>query len=142
MAKTIDQTVEFGGVSAEQLFDLYMDPEQHKAATGGPVAIEPEVGGRFSALGGLTGCYLAIESPRLIVQTWRAEVWHAGDPDSVLILTFENTSSGARVQLVQANVPDHAYQTIDEGWRRYYWAKWADHLACRPAPAATRPERA
>ena len=31
MAKTIDQTVEFGWVSAERLFDLYMDPEQHKA---------------------------------------------------------------------------------------------------------------
>lgn len=129
MAKTIDQTVEFGGVSAKRLFDLYMDPEQHKAATGGPVEIEPEIGGRFSALGGLTGRNLAIESPRLIVQTWRAEVWHDEDPDSVLILTFANTAVGARVQLVQANVPDHAYQTIAEGWRRYYWAKWTDHLA-------------
>lgn len=129
MAKTIDQTVEFGGVSAERLFDLYLDPEQHKAATGGPVEIEPEIGGRFSALGGLTGRNLAIESPRLIVQTWRAKVWHDEDSDSVLILTFANTSLGARVQLVQANVPDHAYQTIDDGWRRHYWAKWADHLA-------------
>jgi hypothetical protein len=49
MAKTIDQTVEFGGVTAERLFNLYMDPEQHKAAIGGPVEIEPHAGGRFSA---------------------------------------------------------------------------------------------
>lgn len=132
MAMTIDQTVEFDGVSAGRLFDLYMDPEQHKAATGGPAEIEPEIGGRFSALGGLTGRNLAIEPPRLIVQTWRAEVWRDEDPDSVLILTFANTSLGARVQLVQANVPDHAYQTIDDGWRRHYWAKWADHLAHQP----------
>jgi uncharacterized protein YndB with AHSA1/START domain len=131
VAKTIDQTVDFGGVSAEELFDLYMDPEKHKEATGGPVEIEPAIGGRFSALGGLTGRYLAIEPPRLIVKAWRAKVWHDEDPDSVLILTFTNTSSGARVQLVQANVPDHAYQTIDDGWRRHYWAKWTDHFAHR-----------
>jgi len=129
MAKTIDQTVEFDRTSAERLYNLYMDPHRHKAAIGGPVEIEPEIGGRFSALGGLTGRNLAIESPRLIVQTWRAKVWRDEDPDSVLILTFANTSAGARVQLVQANVPDHAYQTIDDGWRRHYWAKWTDYLA-------------
>jgi uncharacterized protein YndB with AHSA1/START domain len=128
MAKTIDQTVEFGGVTAERLFNLYMDPEQHKAAIGGPVEIEPHAGGRFSALGGLTGRNLAIESPRLVVQTWRAKVWHDEDPDSVLVLTFTDSSVGARVQLVQANVPDHIYQTIDDGWRRHYWAKWTDFL--------------
>jgi hypothetical protein len=136
VAKTIDQTVEFDGVSAEQLFDLYMAPDRHKASIGGPVEIEREIGGRFSALGGLTVRYLAIESPRLIIQTWRAKVWRDEDPDSVLVLTFADTSAGARVQLVQANVPDHAWQTIDDGWRRHYWAKWTDHLASEQRAAA------
>jgi hypothetical protein len=69
VARTIDQTLEFSGVTGEQLFDLYMVAEQHKAATGGPVEIEARVGGRFAALGGVTGLNLVIESPRLIVQT-------------------------------------------------------------------------
>ena len=115
MAKTIEQSVEFTGVSPERLFNLYMDPREHRAAIGGPVAIESD--GQFAALGGLKGRILVSESPRLIIQTWRANVWQASDPDSVLVLTFATTDAGARVHLVQANVPDHAYQTIDDGWR-------------------------
>lgn len=129
MARTIEQTVDFRGVTPDRLFDLYIDPGQHKAAMGGPVEIDPRPGGRFSALGGLTGRLLAVESPRLIVQTWRANVWLADDPNSVVVLTFTATETGAQVQLVQANVPDHAYQTIDDGWRQHYWRKWAEHLA-------------
>jgi uncharacterized protein YndB with AHSA1/START domain len=129
MTRTIEQTIDFTGVDPARLFDLYIDPEQHSAATGGPVEIEPTVGGRFAALGGLRGRYLAIEPSHLIVQTWRAKVWSDDDPDSILVLTFTSTETGARVQLVQANVPARVHQTIDDGWRQHYWNKWATYLA-------------
>jgi len=129
MATTIEQTIDFSGVSPSRLFDLYMDPKEHAAATGGPVEMEPTVGGRFAALGGLRGRYLAIEPSHLIVQTWRAKVWRDDDPDSVLVLMFTGTETGARVHLVQANVPKGVHQTIDDGWRQHYWAKWETYLA-------------
>lgn len=128
MARTIEQTVEFSGVTPERLFELYADPRQHAAAIGGPVEMEPRPDGRFSALGGLTGRTLLIEPPRLIVQTWRANVWRPDEADSVLILAFASTPAGAHVQLVQANVPDHLYQTIEDGWPRHYWSKWSAYL--------------
>ena len=129
MGSTIEQTIDFSGVTPSRLFDLYINADQHSAATGGPVEMEPIVGGRFAALGGLRGRYLAIEPSHLIVQTWRAKVWRDDDPDSVLILTFTSTETGARVHLVQANVPERVQQTIDEGWHQHYWAKWSEYLA-------------
>jgi len=128
MASTIEQTVEFSGVSPERLFETYVDPKQHAAAIGAPVEMDARVGGEFSAFGGLTGRNLLIESPRIIVQTWRANVFHADDPDSVLVLTFATTADGARLVLVHVNVPDHAVQTIEQGWHQHYWSRWTEYF--------------
>ena len=128
MAKTIEQTVEFTGVSAERLFETYMDAKQHAAAIAAPVEMDRRVGGRFSAFGGLIGRNILIESPRLIVQTWRATLFREEDADSVLVLLFEKTDAGARVRLVQANVPEHAVQTIEKGWQQHYWSRWTRYF--------------
>lgn len=129
MTSTIEQTVEFRGVTPERLFDLYVDAKQHAAAIGGPVEMDARVGGRFAAFGGLAGRNLLIEPPRTIVQAWRANVWRREDPDSVLILTFAPTRDGARVALVHVNVPEHARQIIHDGWHQHYWSRWAGFLA-------------
>lgn len=128
MAATIEQSIDFDHVTPEELFEVYMDPTKHTQAIGAPVEMAPEVGGRFSAFGGVVGRNLLIEPQRTIVQTWRASVWGDDDPDSVLVLTFTKIDQGARVQLVQANVPDHAKDTIDQGWHLNYWRRWAQYF--------------
>ena len=128
MTKTIEQTVEFTDVSPDRLFETYMDASQHAAAIAAPVEMDRRVGGRFSAFGGLIGRNILIESPRLIVQTWRANIFREEDADSVLVLLFDKTDAGARVRLVQANVPEHAVQTIEKGWEQHYWSRWTRYL--------------
>ena len=127
---TLEQTIEFTGVTAERLARLYTDQAEHAAAIGAPVELEPWAGGRFSAYGGLTGRMLSI-GPRRVVQAWRADVWRADEPDSILVLTFEDVEQGARVRLVQTDVPEHAHRTIDDGWRQHYWNKWTAYLIDR-----------
>ena len=136
MTKTIEQTVEFTDVSPDRLFETYMDARLHAAAIAAPVEMDPRVGGRFSAFGGLTGRNVLIESPRIIVQTWRANIFREEDADSVLVLLFERTDAGARVRLVQANVPEHAIQTIEQGWQQHYWSRWTRYLENRLESAA------
>ena len=128
MTKTIEQTVEFTGVSPDRLFETYMDAKQHAAAIAAPVEMDRRVGGRFSAFGGLTGRNVLIQSPSIIVQTWRANIFREEDADSVLVLLFEKTDAGARVRLVHANVPEHAIQTIAHGWQQHYWSRWSRYL--------------
>jgi hypothetical protein len=53
----------------------------------------------------LAGKDLLIVPKKMIVQSWRSSAWKKTDSDSILILNFSKTASGARVDLVQAKVP-------------------------------------
>ena len=128
--KTIQQLVQFNDVTAEELFTIYMDSERHAEAVGAPATIESHAGGAFQVFGEnkVRGRNLAIEPGRMIVQAWRAEPWQADDLDSIVTLTFTNTRGGAQIDLVQANVPDRAFEIIDGGWHQMYWKPWREYV--------------
>src|SRR4029453_4801335 len=84
----------------DRLFDMYLDPPEHAAFTGLPLAIEPHAGGVFRAFDGmLSGKILHIEPKALIVQTWRSANWPLTAQDSVLTLSFWPAQDGARIEL-------------------------------------------
>jgi activator of HSP90 ATPase len=128
----IRQTVKLSGVSPDQLFDAYLDPKRHGAVTGSRVRISRDVGGAFSAFDGeISGRNLLIVPSWMVVQSWRSKKWKKTDPDSVLILAFGKTKKGARIELVQTNVPGHDLRGVDEGWKKYYWTPWKAYLKKR-----------
>jgi len=128
MAKTIQQTVRFT-VPPEVLFNIYLDSKKHSAATNSKASISRRVGGKFSAFHGmLQGRNLAIVPKRMIVQAWRSSDWSQADLDSILILTFSKIRGGGQIDLVHANIPDHAYPGIRRGWPKYYWRPWKAYL--------------
>ncbi len=115
--------------SPEKLFDMYLDAEMHAAVTGAPVSIGAYAGAEFRAFdGALRGMILQVVPKRLIVQSWRAAHWKASDIDSTLILTFWPEGKGARIELVHANVADHDFAGVSEGWELYYWTPWREYL--------------
>lgn len=132
MTKTIQQSVEFKA-SPEELFDIYMDSPKHAAAIGAPASISRREGGKFWVFGkeAVRGKNLLVAPKRLVVQTWRAQPWKESDLDSILTLAFHKSKGGTRIELVQALVPDHAFDIIDDGWKRQYWEPWKSHLAGR-----------
>jgi uncharacterized protein YndB with AHSA1/START domain len=129
MRNVITQSVTFS-VSAERLFAMYLNPAEHAGITGAPVTIGRAAGSEFQAFGGvLTGTMLAIVEPRLIVQSWRSSQFRPGDPDSTLILSFVETPTGGRIDLIHLDVPDHDFIGVAEGWPKYYWTPWQNYLA-------------
>ncbi len=128
MAKTIEQAVKFN-VSPQELFEIYTDSRKHSAATNSNVSISRKVGERFSAADGyIKGKNLFVVPNRLIVQSWRGLDWKKRDLDSTLILTFSKTKSGAKIELVHVNVPDHLYNNIKKGWYDFYWNPWKAYI--------------
>ncbi len=128
MAKTIRQTARFS-VPLDVLFDTYLDSKKHSAATRSKASVSRRVGGKFSAFHGmLQGRNLAIVPKRMIVQAWRSPDWKRTDLDSILILTFSKARGGGQIDLVHANIPDHAYPGIRRGWPKYYWKPWKAYL--------------
>ena len=134
MAKTIQQNVTFKAKAAK-LYALYADSKLHSAATGQKASVGP-VGGKFSAFGGMvTGKILQAVKNKSIVQTWRSKGWKKADPDSILILTFEDTKGGGRVSMVHANVADHDAKGVTAGWNNFYWDPWRKYLRNMVKPA-------
>ncbi len=128
MPKTILQSVRFG-VSPETLFNIYMDSKKHAAAIDARATLSRKVGGKFTAHNGyITGRNLAIVPKRMVVQSWRGSDWRKAVLDSILILTFTKAPGGARLDLVHANLPDHAYRSIKKGWTTHYWNRWRAYL--------------
>jgi len=118
MLKTVQHTVEFKNVSPQELFDIFMDSKKHSQIIGAKVEMSRKEGGKFSAFNGfVTGENLRIVPGRLIVQSWRGNIWNKEDLDSLLILFFEKTSQGAQIQLVHTGLPPQ----FDERWKELYW---------------------
>jgi len=131
MPKLVRQSVTLQA-PAKGLYAMYLNPGTHKAITGGKVVIGARPGSKFSAFDGmLRGRMLYTVPGRLIVQAWRSSGWKKGDLDSTLILRFTPRGRSGRIDLVHANVPDHDYRGVNNGWKKYYWRPWRKYLARR-----------
>jgi activator of HSP90 ATPase len=137
MGRIIQQAVLFDSVTEQELYDTFTDEKLLAAAIGAPARIVRKPGGVFSIFGDshVRGRTLLLNSPGMVVQEWRAAIWKPGDPDSVLVLEFGPTDSGARIDLIQVGVPEHAVDTIDAGWHLQYWEPWKAHFNPRAVPA-------
>jgi len=126
MNKVIEQKVLFKGSTAEELFDIFVNPKKHSEIHGGAEAkISSRAGTRFSLLNGnLKGKNLLIVPNRMIVQTWRGNVWKDDDLDSILTLVFTDTTKGAQIDLVHACTPEQ----FVELWEQVYWQPIRDYL--------------
>jgi activator of HSP90 ATPase len=126
MRNVITQAVE---LPSKQLFQMYLDPVVHGAITGLPVTIGREAGSAFSAFDGkLSGTMLVVIEPRLIVQSWRSVKFKPEDPDSTLILSFSETPTAGRIDLIHLDVPVQDLAGVTDGWHKFYWEPWRRYL--------------
>jgi len=119
MNKAIEQKIHFKGATAEELFDIFVNPQKHSAIHGGATTrISNKEGDSFSLLNGnLKGKNLLIVPNRMIVQAWRGNVWEKDDLDSILTLVFINTPKGGQIDLVHSFTPSQ----FTELWDEIYW---------------------
>lgn len=111
---------------------MYIDPVAHEAITGAAVTIGAERGAAFRAFDGvLSGTMLCVVEPTLIVQSWRSSNFRSDDPDSTLILSFSPQGDEGHIDLVHLDVPEHDYDGVNDGWEKYYWTPWREHLIGR-----------
>jgi activator of HSP90 ATPase len=128
MTKPIIQTVKFPA-SAQQLYDIYLDPKRHAAFTGGPVKISAKPGSKFDAFNGmLSGSTVVAVPGKLIVQRWRSMHFKKTDLDSILILTFSKEGKQGRIDMVHVNVPVQDHKGVTGGWKKYYWTPLRAYL--------------
>ncbi|RMF57087.1 MAG: hypothetical protein D6748_11945 [Calditrichaeota bacterium] len=127
MAKSIYQQV-FLPAPPDQVYSVLIDADHHSKFTDAPAHIEGVEGGRFSCYGEhLTGINVELIPAKRIVQAWRGDEWAEGEW-SIVIFHLETKDDGTNLRLEQHGVPDAHYQSIDNGWKKYYWEKLTQYL--------------
>jgi activator of HSP90 ATPase len=129
MNEVIQQKIVFKNATAAELFDIFLNPKKHSAIHGNAkTKISNREGASFSLLNGnLTGRNLLIVADRMIVQSWRGNVWTTDDLDSVLSLVFSDTGNGAEIEMVHAFTPEQ----FEEMWNEVYWEPIRKYLKTR-----------
>jgi uncharacterized protein YndB with AHSA1/START domain len=119
-------SVEFrisGLISAppEELYHAWLDSEKHTKMTGGKAEVSDQVGGKFTAWDGyIKGENLELNPPLRILQKWRTTDFEAGDPDSLVEITFIAEGKKTRVTIRHTELPPHGMK-YQQGWIDAYF---------------------
>src|SRR5712692_8880029 len=127
--RTIVHEVTLNAVPAE-VFEALMDSARHSPFTGAPAQIDRKPGGAFSLYGGqLTGKTIELRNNERIVQEWHAKDWPDGHYSRVTYdLASLDGDRQTQLSLTHAGVPAEYFDEINQGWRKYYWAKMAPYF--------------
>lgn len=140
MANVIQQSVEFEKTTPEELFDILTDSRKHSEIIKAKVRMSRKAGDSFSAFNGMvSGRNLIVIPNKLLVQSWRGNVWKEVDLDSIVIMTFAATKRGAKIDLVHANVPEQFVKV--EKWKELYWEPLQAYLRSRTSNRITGEKR-
>jgi activator of HSP90 ATPase len=115
--------------SPQEVYDAWLDGDQHGAFTGAEAAIEPGIGGAFSAWDGyISGTTLELDPPGRIVQAWRTTEFPLGSPDSRLEILLEEATEGTRITLVHTEIPEGQGPSYEKGWQDFYFAPMREYF--------------
>jgi uncharacterized protein YndB with AHSA1/START domain len=136
----------------ERIYAAWLSSAEHSAFTGDKAIVEPFVGGKHSSFDGYAvGQTVDLQPGRRIVQTWRAEDFPIGSPDSRVEVTLEETVGGTMVTILHTEIPSGQGSSYRDAWLKYYLEplrvyfvnvspksngvpKQAPQIAARPAP--------
>jgi uncharacterized protein YndB with AHSA1/START domain len=103
----------------EEVFFAITNPFTIELWSGYPARMEAREGTEFSIFeGDISGRNIKITENRQLIQEW-----YFGDrqEESIVSITLIPHQSGTNVSLEQTNVPDEAWEELQEGWRNFYW---------------------
>jgi uncharacterized protein YndB with AHSA1/START domain len=121
----------------ERIYDAWLSSDEHTAFTGDKAVVEPFVGGKHSTFDGYaSGQTVELQPGRRIVQTWRAEDFPLGSPDSRVEVTLEETVGGTMVTILHTDIPSGQGSNYRDGWLKYYLEPLKGYFVAVP-PAKT-----
>ncbi len=131
-----------------RIFNIFAEAEVRNAVTGLKTSGNVQAGEEFTdAAAKVRGKTLYAEPERLIVQSWRSTAWKKDAEDSILVLRFRASGSGAELYLTQSGLPGDAAAEVKRYWNDRFWKPIKDYLkaekkAATPSKPRGRPRKA
>jgi uncharacterized protein YndB with AHSA1/START domain len=128
----------------ERIYSAWLSSDEHTAFTGDKAVVEPFVGGKHSAFDGYAvGRTVDLQPGHRIVQTWRAEDFPVGSPDSRVEVTLEETVGGTMLTILHTEIPSGQGSQYRDGWLKYYLEPLKGYFVVeQPAKTNGVPKRA
>jgi activator of HSP90 ATPase len=109
-------------VSAEKLYNDWLDSYTHSKFTGSPARIDPALNGKFTAWEGyIFGTNKSLEPFHRIIQSWRTTEFDEKEDDSILEVVFESAGDKTRLILKHSNIPEGQGEDYKQGWKDFYF---------------------
>ena len=105
----------------EDVYQAWLDTDQHTKMTGSPARVSDQVGDEFEAwVGYIQGMNLKLELHHRIIQSWRTTEFETIDTDSLLEINFEAHEEGTHITIRHSKLPGHGMQ-YQQGWIDAYF---------------------
>ena len=102
--------------SPEEIYEAWLDSEEHSRMTGGQANVSSNVGDTFEAWDGyIQGQNLELEYPSRILQEWRTTEFDETEKDSRLEILLDPAGEGTSVIIRHSYLPEHGMQ-YQQGW--------------------------
>jgi uncharacterized protein YndB with AHSA1/START domain len=113
----------------EQVYEAWLDTEEHSEMTGASATSDPEVGGKFTARAGyIEGTNVEMEPFKRIVQRWRTVEFPVEAPDSLLEIVLEALDGGSIITINHSEIPEGQGAFYNVGWSVHYFEPMAAHF--------------
>ena len=105
----------------QQVYDAWLDSDQHSAMTGGEAIVSKIIGDSFTAWDGyIEGKNIDLTPGSSIVQHWRTSEFEDSDEDSLLEIDFKASDGNTILAIRHSNLPKHGMQ-YKMGWVENYF---------------------
>jgi activator of HSP90 ATPase len=105
--------------TAEEIYAALVNPFSIALWTGSKAIMNEEVGSEFSLFDGdITGLNLLFEKESKIVQEW---YFGEQEEKSIVTITLRPDRHYTRIELHHTNIPDEAFEDMDDGWDSSYF---------------------
>ena len=113
----------------EQIYEAWLDTDEHSEMTGASATCDPKVGGMFTAWDGyIEGTNVELEPFKRIVQRWRTVEFPVEAPDSLLEIVLEASNGGAIITINHSEIPEGQGGSYNVGWTDHYFEPMAAHF--------------
>lgn len=117
--------------SPQQVYDAWLNSDQHSAMTGGEAIVSDLVGDSFTAWDGyIEGKNVELIPCSRIVQHWRTSEFENSDEDSLLEIEFKARNGNTILTIRHSNLPEHGIQ-YKMGWVENYFDPMKAYFSTR-----------
>ena len=115
-------------VSAEAMFEAWLNSAEHSNMTGGAAVCSARSGDDFSAWDGyISGQNLELAPHSYIKQSWRTTEFQESDEPSILDIRIDMAGEGCEITLIHSNIPAKQ-PDYQQGWEDHYFSPMMEYF--------------